>query len=29
MLTIALSVAWLAIAGIMLLVKDQYRVTEK
>jgi hypothetical protein len=29
MMTIALSVAWLAVAGIMLLVKGQYRVTEK
>jgi hypothetical protein len=29
MMTIALSVAWLAIAGIFVLAKGQYRVTEK
>jgi len=29
MLTIALSVSWLAIAGILLLAKGQYRATEK
>jgi hypothetical protein len=29
MTTIALSVAWLAIAGILLLLKGQYQVTEK
>jgi hypothetical protein len=27
--TIALSVAWLAVAGIVLLVNGEYRITEK